>query len=207
MRVDYSLRELQSWYLGDGAYGDGPHFHWDFYNSFVIQPYLLQLMDTVGDQSPSWSSMRNAYPPARPTLRRHPGATHRPRRLLSGNRPLHHLPLRSLPSPRRRSPPQHPPRIPHATTNPLRPIRRHQTHPQPHRNLLQRWLAADRPRRPSTRPRRNLHLHRQPLSLQRSWLPLGLPPSDPFWSQPPQPWTSQIIWSGKNSQADHALEA
>ena len=41
MRVDYALRELQSWYLGDGTYGDGPHFHWDFYNSFVIQPYLL----------------------------------------------------------------------------------------------------------------------------------------------------------------------
>ena len=51
MRVDYALRELQSWYLGDGTYGDGPHFHWDFYNSFVIQPYLLQLMDTLGDRS------------------------------------------------------------------------------------------------------------------------------------------------------------
>jgi hypothetical protein len=58
MRVDYALRELQSWYLGDGTYSDGPHFHWDFYNSFVIQPYLLQLMDTVGDQSPAWTAMR-----------------------------------------------------------------------------------------------------------------------------------------------------
>src|SRR5258708_16758401 len=58
MRVDYALRELQNWYLGDGTYGDAPHLHCDFYNSFVIHPYLLQLMDTVGDQSPSWSPMR-----------------------------------------------------------------------------------------------------------------------------------------------------
>jgi hypothetical protein len=37
-----------------------------------------------------------------------------------------------------------------------------------------------------------------------AWLPLGLPPMAPFWSLPPQPWTAQIIWSGKNFQADHA---
>jgi hypothetical protein len=37
-----------------------------------------------------------------------------------------------------------------------------------------------------------------------AWLPLGLPPAGPFWSLPPQPWTAQTIWSGKNSLADHA---
>jgi hypothetical protein len=36
------------------------------------------------------------------------------------------------------------------------------------------------------------------------WAPLGLPPVEPFWAGPPQPWTSQIIWSGKNLPADHA---
>ena len=58
MRVDYALRSLESWYAGDGVYGDGPHFHWDFYNSFVMQPYLLQLMDTVGSESTAWAAMR-----------------------------------------------------------------------------------------------------------------------------------------------------
>jgi hypothetical protein len=28
----------REWYKGDGAYGDGQWFHWDYYNSFVIQP-------------------------------------------------------------------------------------------------------------------------------------------------------------------------
>ena len=45
-RVEYAMRQHESWYLGDGMYGDGPQFHWDYYNSFVIQPFLLQIFDT-----------------------------------------------------------------------------------------------------------------------------------------------------------------
>ncbi len=180
MRVDYALRELQSWYLGDGTYGDGPHFHWDFYNSFVIQPYLLQLMDTLGDQSPSWSIDARANPRAHPTLRRNPGATHRPGRLLPRNRPLHHLSLRRLPSPRRRVPPKVAPRKPDRTAGPLRPVRCHKAHPRTHRHILQRRLATDWPRRPSTWPRRNLHLNRKPLPLQRSLAPPRPSPNRPI---------------------------
>ena len=29
VRVDYALSQLDAWYKGDGAYGDGPAFHWD----------------------------------------------------------------------------------------------------------------------------------------------------------------------------------
>src|SRR6266480_3516742 len=36
-------------------------------------------------------------------------------------------------------------------------------------------------------------------------LPLGLSPSDVFWSAPAMPWTSQRIWSGEALPADHAL--
>ncbi|WP_442794572.1 DUF2264 domain-containing protein [Pelobium manganitolerans] len=43
MRIDYAVKSHQNWYLGDGAYGDGPDFHWDYYNSFVIQPMLLDI--------------------------------------------------------------------------------------------------------------------------------------------------------------------
>ena len=48
MRVDYALRQHDQWYKGDGAYGDGPDFHWDYYNSFVIHPMLLDVLDAVG---------------------------------------------------------------------------------------------------------------------------------------------------------------
>jgi hypothetical protein len=38
-----------------------------------------------------------------------------------------------------------------------------------------------------------------------AWLPLGLPASDPFWSDPAVPWTSKQAWSGGAVKADHAL--
>ena len=39
------------------------------------------------------------------------------------------------------------------------------------------------------------------------FLPLGLPPSHPFWSGTPEKWTSAKIWSGENFYADHARDA
>jgi hypothetical protein len=36
-------------------------------------------------------------------------------------------------------------------------------------------------------------------------LPLGLPASDPFWKDAPEEWSSQKVWGGKNTLADHAI--
>jgi hypothetical protein len=58
VRVDYALRQHEQWYKGDGTYGDGPSFHWDYYNSFVIQPMLLDVVKACGDDSQAWSDMR-----------------------------------------------------------------------------------------------------------------------------------------------------
>lgn len=44
MRVLYPMRVFQQWYKGDGVYGDGAMFHWDYYNSFVIQPMYVDLV-------------------------------------------------------------------------------------------------------------------------------------------------------------------
>jgi hypothetical protein len=60
VRVDYAVREHQNWYLGDGMYGDGPQFHWDYYNSFVIQPMLLDVLETVSKHAGDWDAMRPA---------------------------------------------------------------------------------------------------------------------------------------------------
>ena len=58
MRIDYALREHEQWYLGDGMYGDGPTFHWDYYNSYVIQPMLLDILETVALEDPYWREMQ-----------------------------------------------------------------------------------------------------------------------------------------------------
>lgn len=44
MRVDYALFAHEQWYKGDGVYGDGPSFRWDYYNSYVIQPMLMDVI-------------------------------------------------------------------------------------------------------------------------------------------------------------------
>ena len=50
-RLDLILRKFDEFYVGDGTYGDGPDFHWDYYNSFVIQPFLLDILRTLRDRS------------------------------------------------------------------------------------------------------------------------------------------------------------
>jgi len=47
MRIDYAVKEHLNWYKGDGLYGDGPNFHFDYYNSFVIHPMLLEVIQTL----------------------------------------------------------------------------------------------------------------------------------------------------------------
>ena len=44
LRMDLAIRKHMEWYKGDGMYGDGPDFHWDYYNSYVIQPMLLDIL-------------------------------------------------------------------------------------------------------------------------------------------------------------------
>ena len=47
VRIAYALNKHKEWYLGDGVYGDGPDFHFDYYNSFVIQPMILDVTKTL----------------------------------------------------------------------------------------------------------------------------------------------------------------
>jgi len=55
--VDYALTQHEQWYKGDGVYGDGPSFHWDYYNSFVIHPMLLDVLRLVGTTAPQWQRL------------------------------------------------------------------------------------------------------------------------------------------------------
>ncbi|MBR2269332.1 DUF2264 domain-containing protein [Sphingobium sp.] len=47
IRVDLALRKFSEWYVGDGWYADGEHFHFDMYNSYVIHPMLTQIWDVL----------------------------------------------------------------------------------------------------------------------------------------------------------------
>ena len=57
MRIDYAVRQHFDWYLGDGFFGDGPDFHMDYYNSYVIQPMLIDVLRAVSDADGDWQRM------------------------------------------------------------------------------------------------------------------------------------------------------
>ena len=207
MRVDYALRQHMEWYLGDGVYGDGPEFHWDYYNSFVIQPMLVDVLAAVGDAYPGWAALRA------PVLARAQRYAVIQERLISpeGTFPaigrslayrfgafqtlaqmalLDHLPDELAPA-----------QVREALTAVIRRmidapgtfdddgwLRIGFAGHQP--DLGEGYISTG-----------SLYLCAAGL------LPLGLPPSHPFWRDPPVPWTAQRIWRGDNLPCDHALRS
>jgi len=55
--VETAFARHMEWYKGDGVYGDGANFHWDYYNSYVIQPMLLDVLETVGKREKRWDKL------------------------------------------------------------------------------------------------------------------------------------------------------
>jgi hypothetical protein len=205
MRVDYAVRQHGEWYKGDGMYGDGPEFHWDYYNSFVIQPMLLAVLDTVSQHSKSWDSFR---PHVLARAQRYAVIQER---LISpeGTFPVigrsmayrfgafHHLADMTL---RRQLPESLPPeQVRSALTAVIRRVIE-----QPGAFDAKGWLnvgvCGHQPGiAESYISTGSLYLCATVL------LPLGLPATDPFWSKPATAWTQKRIWSGEDVPADHAL--
>ena len=45
--VNYAIMRFKDWYKGDGWYGDGVDLHMDYYNSYVIHPMLLDVLEVM----------------------------------------------------------------------------------------------------------------------------------------------------------------
>ncbi|MDD4688753.1 MAG: DUF2264 domain-containing protein [Eubacteriales bacterium] len=50
MRVDYAVKQHMQRYKGEGIYGDGDEFKWDYYNSYVISPMLMDIVEVFKDR-------------------------------------------------------------------------------------------------------------------------------------------------------------
>jgi hypothetical protein len=205
VRVDYALRQLAQWYKGDGIYGDGPTFHWDYYNSLVIHPMLLDVLDACGGETADWESMR---PLVRRRAQREAAILER---LISpeGTFPaigrslayrfgaFHLLAQMAL----RRDLPEGlaPAQVRSALTAVIR-----RSIEAPGTFDAEGWLRIGFcGHQPGAGER---YISTGSLYLCAvGLLPLGLPPDDPFWSAPPQAWTSQRAWSGQEFPIDKAL--
>ena len=205
MRVDYAVRQHEQWYKGDGAYGDGPYFHWDYYNSFVIHPFLYEIVNAGGEVSATWAEFRE---PILKRIQRYaavqerfigPDGTFPPvgRSLTYRLGAFHALALVALRA---------------TLPSGVSPAGVRCALTAVFRRMMDRNDVFD-----SNGWLRIGFCGHQPSigesyistgSLYAcSWgfLPLGLPARDPFWSDPDCDWTSRRVWAGEDCIADHAI--
>lgn len=203
-RLEDCVRKMLGWYAGDGAYGDGEFFHFDYYNSFVIQPMLLDVLAVLIQRDAAFApaqkvvlerARRYAEVQERfiapdgtfPSLGRSTTYRFGAFQLLAQIAWQHELPKRVAPA-----------QVRCALTAVIRKMME-----APGTFDANGWLQIG-------------FCGHQP-ALGEGYistgslylcacglLPLGLPPGDEFWSAPAAPWTQQKIWAGENLPADHA---
>jgi hypothetical protein len=206
MRVDYAIRQHEQWYKGDGAYGDGPAFHWDYYNSFVIQPMLLDVLDACGESITAWKELAakvheraHRYGAILERLVAPDGSFPAIGRSIAYRCGAFHL-LAQL-ALRRDLPEGISPAQVRGALGAV--IRRTLTATDTFdaNGWLRIGLAGHQPaigeRYISTG---SLYL------CAAAFLPLGLAPSEPFWAAPAEPYTAQRAWTGQPFPIDHAIE-
>ena len=205
MRVDYALRQHEQWYKGDGHYGDGPSFHWDYYNSFVIQPMLIDVLDVCAGEMPAWKEMHGRvreraarYAAIQERLISPEGTFPAIGRSLAYRFGAFHLLAQT--ALRRALPPEiSPAQVRGALTSVIR-----RSIEAPGTFDADGWLrigfCGHQPGAGET------YISTGSLYLcSVGLLPLGLPASDEFWSAAPEPWTSVRAWGGQPFPIDHAL--
>jgi hypothetical protein len=204
-RLEGSVRRMLGWYLGDGVYGDGNFFHFDYYNSFVIHPMLVDVLAVLQQKDSQFE------PACRTVLRRARRYAEIQERLIA--------PDGTFPS------------IGRSTTyrfgalQVLAQIALLRELPEQVKSEQVRSAMTAVIRRMIEAPgtfddqgwlRIGFCGHQPSLAegyistgslylCSAALLPLGLPPADAFWSAPSAPWTSQQLWSGKLLPADHAM--
>jgi hypothetical protein len=205
LRMDLAIRKHMEWYKGDGLYGDGPDFHWDYYNSFVIQPMLVDILgelmkhgkkyekiyETVLKRAKRYAAIQEklispegTFPAIGRSLPYRFGAF----QLLAQMALQHRLPEDLNPAQVRSALSAVIKRLIEAPDvfDPKGWLQIGFFGHQP--NIAESYISTG-----------SLYLCSVGL------LPLGLPASDPFWSGAPADWTSRKIWGGQDFMADHAI--
>jgi len=56
MRINLAIRKINEWYVGDGWIKDGDSFHFDYYSSYVMYPMLVEILEVlVKFKGPFWN--------------------------------------------------------------------------------------------------------------------------------------------------------
>lgn len=205
MRLDLPVKKHQEWYLGDGMYGDGPDFHWDYYNSYVIQPMLMDIVSVmlikklISQKETDEISRRFTRYAAIQERLISPEATFPAigRSIAYRMGAFQHLAQAALQN-----------RLP-AELKPAQ-VRCALT------ALMKRLMDAPGTFDPNGWLQIGLCGHQNALGehyistgslylCSTALLPLGLSPEDEFWAGADEKWTSVKLWNGENLNADKAI--
>jgi hypothetical protein len=204
--IDTAFIDHEKWYKGDGTYGDGANFHWDYYNSFVIQPMMLDIAKLLLDNSKisevrykvllnravryaviqeRFISPEGTYPPIGRSLAYRFGAF----QMLAQIALQKQLPTDIKPNQVRSA----------LSAVIKRSISAPNTFDK--NGWLQIGLAGHQPSIGEG------YISTGSLYLcSVGMLPLGLPANDVFWSAPTADWTSKKVWNGIDIAADHSIK-
>lgn len=205
MRLDLAVKKHQEWYLGDGMYGDGPDFHWDYYNSYVIQPMLIDIVTILGENK---MFNQNEMVEISQRFTRYAAIQER---LISpeGTFPVigrsityrmgafQHLAQAAL---QNRLPNEISPAQVRCALSAVMKKLMSATGTFSEKGWLQIGLVGHQNTLGES------YISTGSLYLcSTAFLPLGLPNEHPFWNDKDRAWTSVRIWNGENLQSDHAL--
>ncbi|GGH21417.1 DUF2264 domain-containing protein [Sphingobacterium alkalisoli] len=206
MRVDYALRQLEQWYVGDGMYMDGTHYAYDYYNSYVIHPYLSAIADVIGEKTGDYRDMfekikkRNQrYAIIQERLINMDGTYPASgRSVIYRGAAFHHLADMAL---KRRLPEAlKPAQVRGALTAVLKKTTESPTTYKDGWLTIglygEQWGLGD-----------FYNNQGSPYIATNIFLPLGLPETDEFWTGPSLPWSSQLIWTGsQDAKKDYGVD-
>ena len=208
VRIEYAVREFaQHWYVGDGTFSDGMQYHDDYYNSYVIQPFLATIVSIVNKRNNTYSwftdrldKITKRYAEIQERAINTDGSfsvTGRSITYRSGA--FHHLADMSW---RKQLPASLPPaQVRSALTAVVRKV-----FDAPNTFSKEGWLNIGLFGYQPNLADFYINTGSEYLCTE-IFLPLGLPETDEFWSSPSMPWTAVKAWSGQNTlSADHALD-
>ena len=194
--IEYAVQRHEQWYVGDGTYGDGAEYHWDYYNSYVIQPMLLEVLRVCAEKKNPLGDLR---PKILARARRYAvgaGTDDFAGGNVSRDRPFQRVSLRRIATAGGYFAPARTAAGIETRRRSLRAHRRHPPHDRGAGNVRRNgWLQVGAVgHQPSIREN---YISTGSLYLCLCGLvQLGLPANDPFWTAPAEPWTQKKIWSG-----------
>ena len=196
MRVNMTINQFEQWYVGDGIYKDGVYFAYDYYNSFVIHPYLTAIIDglegKVADHMLHAESIKKRNARYAVILERlimadgtYPASG---RSIIYRGAAFHHLANMAFLN---RLPEELPPS---SVREALTAVISKTLEPEG-TYYKDGWLSIGLH---GNQPNLGDSYNNQgsPYLAATIFLPLGLSPSNPFWSNPAEPWSNKRIWSG-----------